>query len=167
MNGAKPLAVNRAVPVGTSKARNCACVLGKRRLWSPSSSLSFPWYDLDETHCLEVVFLLLPFSFPFYFSSSQVSLSPPGCPCVGQDLHSPAVHPRAVTPGTVPSPRLPLCPFHSCLPCIPFWRGFLLIAIPGQAVCFSPQEAWEQFSQEARGRSKVTSDLQAEGLVCR
>lgn len=32
--------------------------------------------------------------------------------------------------------------------------------------CFSPQEAWEQFSQEARERSKVASDLQAEGLVC-
>lgn len=90
-----------------------------------------------NSHCLEVVFLLLSFRFPFYFSSSKVPLSIPGSPCLGPDLHSPGVHPCGVTPSTVPSPRLPLRLFHPCLPCFPFCGGFLLLVIPGQAVCFS------------------------------
>lgn len=48
----------------------------------------------------------------------------------------------------------------------PFWLGVLLLVIPEQAACFSLQEAWEQFSQEARGRSKVISDLEEKSLIC-
>lgn len=150
-NWAELLSVSRAVPVGTSQTRNW---FG----WKEAVvSLLFPFLSLVwfgwNSHSLEVVSLLWSFSFP---SSSipKTSSQSPGALVLGW---------------TCRAWRTPLCShtkIHSFPPVYPL-HPFLLKGFAAShpwAQCFSSQETWAQLSHEARGRSKVISDLQAEGV---
>lgn len=75
--------------------------------------LPLVWFRLNS-HCLEVIFLLLSFSFPLCFFSSQVPLSVPGSTCIGLDLQSSGVQLWTNTK------HHSFCQAPLCFPCISF-----------------------------------------------
>lgn len=161
-NGAELLAVSRAVPIGMSQARNCVGWMEALvSLLFPFLSLVWFWWN---SHSLEVVSLLL------MFSSPSSSLPKSSSQSWGAFVLGWTCTAWCATPvHSHQAPFLPphsICPSHLSILCIPFCGGFLLLVIPGHTVFFSSGEAWDQLSHEARGRSKVTSDLQTVGLFC-